>query len=219
MFRLDHFALFAQNFYEATFKISQETGLGNYDGGYFPNYGAAIKIVPLGPDLFLEIEGLVDMAVIKRELANPTEFLQLGIRKRETFAGWCFRTDTEEELEAFAKVRGCQIDRNFLNIDNAQQMMNGDKNVVIMAPLAPDSWPKGMPNVYFWPDMSKHDARYPVQEGTGAKTPLGLAWVEVGGDAAQFDEWFGGLTTASDHPLRCNGKAPGLYALAVATGE
>ena len=30
--------------YETTFKISQETGLGNYDGGWFPKMGVGAKI-------------------------------------------------------------------------------------------------------------------------------------------------------------------------------
>jgi hypothetical protein len=76
-----------------------------------------------------------------------------------------------------------------------------------------------MPNVYWWPDITKHDGRYPVIPGTDRRIPSGLAWVEVGGTARQFEEWFGGYTQASDHPLRFNGKAPGLYALAVKTND
>ena len=219
MLQLDHFAMFSQNFYESTFRLSQETGLGNYDGGFFPNFGIGIKVVPLGPDLFLEIEGVIDFAVIKRELDNPASRLLGLLSKREAFSAYCFRTDTLEELEELAKVAGFEVGYDVLNEDNAQQMMNGEKNITIMAPLAGQAWPRGMPNVYYWPDMSKHDARYPVLEGTGRVTPLGLSWVEVGGTAADFEAWFGGYTKAKDHPLRFNGKTHGLYAIAVNTDQ
>ncbi len=217
MFHLDHFSLITRNQSEATFRLSRETGLGSYDGGFFPKFGAGIRVIPLGEDVFLEIQSLVDLDVMKRELETPSFFGQVLMKRRETFLAWCFRTDTEAELEEFSRVTGHKIDREVLNYENAQQMMNGDKNVVIEAPNALECWPQGMPNVYWWPDMTKHDSRYPVEARTGDREPLGLAWVEVGGTEADFDAWFGGLTRAKDHPVRFNGGKHGLYALGVKT--
>jgi hypothetical protein len=219
MFHLDHFGIFARNHNESTFRLSRETGLGCYDGGYFPNYGVGIRIIPFGNDTFLEIQSLTDLDVIKKELASPGILGHALAKHREAFMLWSFRTDSEAELEEFSRVTGQEIDREVLNSENAQQMMNGDKIVVIEAPNALISAPLGMPNVYFWPDMSKHDSRYPVEIGTGRRTPQGLAWVEVGGTPEEFDGWFKGLTVAKDHPLRFNGRAPGLHAIGVKTDK
>jgi hypothetical protein len=219
MFHLDHFGLFTRNHSEATFRLSRETGLGSYDGGFFPNYGIGIRVMPLGGDTFLEIESLADFDVMKKELAQPTMMGQTLARRKETFLLWSFRTDTEEELEEFARVTGHKIDRELLNYENAQQMMNGDKNVVIEAPSAFVSVPLGMPNVYYWPDMSKHDSRYPVEARTGTKEAVGLSWIEVGGTPADLDDWFKGLTRAKDHAIRFNGLAHGLYAIGVNTTQ
>jgi len=217
MFHLDHFAMYSRNYARTTFQISQETGFGAFDGGFFPTYGLGIRIIPLGPDLFLEIESLIDWDVIRHALATDHPYIKVAMAHPEAFAGCCFRCDTLEELEEFAKRRGVEVNRTELGEANAQQMMNGDKNVVLMAPVATASWPAGMPNVYYWPDMSKHDSRYPVERGTQRIQPKGLAWVELGGTAEIFDDWFAGLTTAADHPVRFNGRAPGLYALAIDT--
>jgi len=229
MLQLDHFALFSYNIYKSTFKLSKETGLGNYDGGFFPNFGAALKIVPLGPDVFLEIQGLIDYEVMKHIAADSSSagldatglsgFVHKAVQKPECFSGWCFRTDTLEELEELAKIAKFHVDHDTLNLDNAQQMMGGDQIVVVEAPSGHVAWNVGMPNVYYWPDMSKHDARYPVIPETDKRKPSGIAWVEVGGTPRQFEDWFGGYTKADDHPLRFNGKTPGLYAIAVNTDD
>jgi len=218
MLQLDHFALFSHNLYRATFNVSQETGLGNYDGGFFPNYGIGIKVVPLGPDLFLEIESLIEYSAIKRLVESDEITLYTkALAHPEVFYGWCFRTDTREELDELARVAGFTVDEVALNEEKCQQMMTGEKVVVVAAPRARDAWPLGMPNVYFWPDMSKHDGRFPATAGTGTVTPAGVAWIEVGGSAEDFEAWFGGYTKASDHPIRFNGKSLGLYAIAVKT--
>jgi hypothetical protein len=220
LLNIDHIAIYAQNHYECTYKMSNETGLGNYDGGFFPTFGLGTKIIPLGPDLFAEIEGFVDAAVLKQLFESPGIFANV-LSKREGFSGWCFRTDSEEELVELARVAGWgEVDREILGEAGAQTMMTGEKVIVMEAPSGLECWPKGLPNVYFWPDMSKHDSRFPVLEGTGdGRTPLGLAWVEVGGTAAELEAWFGGMLKTKDYPIRFNGKAPGLYAVAVETSK
>lgn len=138
--------------------------------------------------------------------------------KPELFFLWSFRTESLEELNELARATGWTVDHDTLNAANAQQMMSGDKIVVVSTPKATELLPSiGMPNVYFWPDMSKHDSRFPVIPETRKKTPTGVAWIEVGGTKEQFENWFCGFVAARDHPLEFNGKAPGLYAIAVNT--
>lgn len=217
MLHLDHIAIFSQNFYEATFNVSKETGLGNYDGGFFPTSGVGIKVIPLGNDTFLEVEGMVDIAIEKAMADTP-----LGkslFAKRVGFMGWAFRSESLEELEEVARLSGFgEVRTDVLDENGAQMMMNGEKVILPMAPPAFDSWPKGMPNVYYWPDMSKHDGRHPVEPRTGdGRTPLGIYWLEVGGTPADLEAWFKGMIKAKDYPLHFNGKAHGLYAAAINT--
>jgi hypothetical protein len=117
-------------------------------------------------------------------------------------------------------TREGEVNQDVLDEKDAQQMMNGDMNIVVMAPTAYESRLRGMPNVYVWPDMNKHDARYSVTAGAGdGRIPRGPSWVEVGGTPVELEEWFGGLTKSDDHPLRFNGKALGVYAVAVNTSK
>jgi len=222
--QLDHFGLFSHNFYKSAFDLSRETGLGHYDGGFFPNYGTGTKIVPFGPDVFLEIEGLVDFNVTKHMLQSQASespvstAIRKMLRKPEVFFLWSLRAESLEEMNELARVAGWTVDHETLNLSNTQQMMEGDKILLISTPTAAVFTPvMGMPNVYFWPDRSQHGARYPVIPETSKKKPTGVAWIEVGGTERQFEDWFHGFTKAKDHPLQFNGKPPGLYAIAVST--
>ena len=216
MLRLDHFCLFSPNHYRSAFLLSRETGLCHYDGGFFPNAGVGTKIVPLSDDVFIEIEGFVDFGIASA-LAGSEMAISKWIGRPEFFAGWCFRSDTEDELREFAQIRGMGVDFESLSESNAQQMMNGDKIVLSVAPSAAEAWPLGQPNVYFWPDMNKHDACYPTDKSTGSYDGQGLSWIEVGGTSDDFDAYFAGMTASKDHPIRFNGKSPGLYSIGAKT--
>jgi len=228
--KLDHFGLFSHNFYKSTFELCRETGLGNYDSGFFPNFGNAAKNVALGPDVYLEIEGLVDYTVIKRIVeseAGASEphvmaFIRKLLAKPEVFFLWAFRAESLAELNEIARVAGWAVDHDTLNQANAQQRMNGDNYPTVSTPKGGEQFASspGMPNVYLYPhdpDRSKQDLRALVIPETSKKKPTGVAWLEVGGTEKQFEDWFGGFAKARDFPLQFNGKAPGLYTLAVNT--
>lgn len=218
MLHLDHYDMISQNFYETTFQISQETGLGNYDGGWFPRMGVGTKMIPLGGDQFLEVAGFVDTEMFKL-LGGAYPFDKM-LSQRQAFFLWALRTDSLEELEELARVCGWGVDRDILNEGGAQMMMNGHKVVVVETPVGFEAVERGMPEVYWWPDMSQHDSRFPIAEGTGdGRVPQGVAWIEVGGTAEALESWFKGMLKAKDYPIHFNGNAPGLYAIAVATSK
>ena len=100
MLHLDHYDMIAQNMYETTFKISQETGLGNYDGGWFPKMGVGAKMIPFGCDQFLEVAGFVDTEMFK-QLGGTYPFAK-WLAHRQAFFLWSLRTDSMEELEELA---------------------------------------------------------------------------------------------------------------------
>ncbi|MDR5785319.1 VOC family protein [Caballeronia sp. LP003] len=216
MVELDHICLAAQNVYEATFRLSQETGFGNYDGGFFPLYGLGHKVVPLSPDVYIEVEGIVDYVQLYD--ANPvTKLYERVTLAGDCFLGLCFRASTMEEMECFAAHQGTTVDTKTLNVDTARQMMNGNRGLAIQVPSALKAWPEGMPNLYFKPDLSNHPASMPVEKGTGRSTPGGVEWIEIGADENQLSSWFGDVVKPADLnvEIRYNGLSPGLYAMGV----
>ena len=218
MLHLDHYDMIAQNMYETTFKISQETGLGNYDGGWFPKMGVGAKMIPFGCDQFLEVAGFVDTEMFK-QLGGTYPFAK-WLAHRQAFFLWSLRTDSMEELEELARVCGWEIDRDILGEEGAQTMMNGHKVLLPEAPVGFTALERGMPQIYFWSDMNEHDSRFPVAEGTGdGREAQGVSWIEIGGTAKELESWFKGMLKAKDHPIHFNGQTPGLYAIAVATSK
>jgi hypothetical protein len=218
MLHLDHYDMFSQNFFETAYQIDQETGLGNYDGGFFPTMGFGTKMIPLGGDQFLEVTGFIDTEQFKL-MSGAYPFAKF-LMHRASFFLWSFRTDTLAELEDLARECGWEVDRDTLGEEGAQMMMNGHKVLLVETPKGFEAVEKGMPNIYWWPDMNDHDSRFPVAEGTGdGREPQGVAWIEIGGTANDLESWFKGTLKAKDYPIRFNGKTPGLYAIGVATSK
>jgi len=218
MIHFDHVCLAAQNVYEATFRLSKETGIGNYDGGFFPLYGLGHKVVPLASDIFIEVESVVDHMALRN--GNPVAKLyEEKTLEGDCFLGWCLRADTMEEMETFAAHHNVTVDAKTLGEDTARQMMNGRRGLAIQVPSALSSWPKGMPNLYFKPDLNDHPARFPVEPGTGSNKGQGVQWIEVGQSESELANWLGPLVkpTELNVEIRYNGGTPGLYALGVKT--
>ena len=218
MIHFDHICLVAQNVYEATFRMSKETGLGNYDGGFFPKYGLGHKVIPLADDIFIEVESVVDHMALRN--GNPVAKLyEAQTMEGDRFLGWCLRADTMEEMHKFAAHHGVTVDEKTLSVDTARQMMNGNRGVALQTPSALSAWPQGKPNLYFKPPGSVHAASLPVEPGTGRVKGQGLAWIEVGESEKELSAWLGDLVAPSSFPfqVRYNGKSSGLHALGVKT--
>ncbi len=90
---------------------------------------------------------------------------------------------------------------------------DGSSPVAMRVPETMKCWNMGLPNLFYIPDLSPHPSRLPIT-GPGVK-PHGIAWMEVGGSEKAMSDWLG--IPATSLPLRFNGKAPGLYAVAVKT--
>lgn len=220
MIHFDHVCLAAQNVYEATFRLSRETGFGNYDGGFFPLYGIGHKVVPLAPDIYIEVEGIVDHTVLKR--GQPlASFFEQQTREGDCFVGWCLRTDSLDELKAFAKHHNTVVDESTTGKDAGRQMMNGNRGFALQTPSALTAWPIGKPNLYFKPGNGPHTASLPTEPGTGSVQGQGLNWIEIGEDEAALAAWLGEIGRPSDFPfeIRYNQKSSGLYAMGVKTGD
>jgi hypothetical protein len=220
MIHFDHVCLAAQNVYEATFRLSQETGFGNYDGGFFPLYGIGHKVVPLSHDIYIEVESVVDHMALKRN--QPlAKFFELQTMEGDCFVGWCLRADAFDELQAFAKHHNTVVDESTTGKDAGRQMMNGNRGFALQTPSALTAWPKGKPNLYFKPEGGTHAASIPTEPGTGSIKGRGLSWIEIGEDEAAFASWLGDIVRPAEFPfeIRYNKQSAGLYALGVKTDD
>jgi hypothetical protein len=218
MIHFDHVCMATPNVYEATFRMSRETGLGNYDGGFFPLYGVGHRVVPLAPDVYIEIESVVDPRMLRQGVPF-TAFMDRQAQDGDRFIGWCLRADTREELDAFAAHHGTVVDEHTTGRDAGRQMMNGTRGFALQTPSALTAWPAGKPNLYYKPMAGAHAASLPVVPGSGNATGRGLAWIEIGESESALKRWLGDIASPSDFPfeIRYNGGSAGLYAMGVDT--
>src|SRR5882724_5991067 len=203
---LDHYMIGVGNIYMAAHKLREETGLGFYDGGFFPNgAGMANKIFPLGGGTYIELNGIVDAGMLDtpngKAMAERTA-------KGEYFGLLAMRVDTKEEMEEIAKRHNSTV--------NTGGRTRPDGPPVKWLSTPSGASQKGRVNWYCHEErINMHPSGQPVVPGPGLVTPLGLAWLEVGGTEQEMTDWIG--QPASNFPYRFNGKAHGLYALAVKT--
>lgn len=220
MIHIDHLCLATPNVYESTFRLSQETGLGNYDGGFFPLYGVGHRVVPLAPDVYIELESIVDQRKL-RDGVPFTAFMARQTQAGERFIGWCLRADTRDELDAFAAHHRTTVDERTTGKDAGRQMMNGTRGFALQTPSALTAWPSGKPNLYFKPDAGTHAASLPVVPGSGTTHGRGIAWIEIGESETALAAWLGDVASPRGFPfeIRYNGGPAGFYAVGVDTDQ
>ena len=219
MIALDHIALWTRNNYRSTYELSRETGLGSYDGGFLPGHGIGQKIVPLGGDVFIEVEGIIDFDVY-RAGSFITDAIARNTVEGDCFMAWCLRSDSLEDLEAFAEHRGTEVQGG---ITGGLITMTGATGADDMAitPSVPESWLFGKPNMYHEPDLTDHMGSRGAQDGTGSVTGQGVAWIEIGGSRDDLRDWLGPVFTATEDAvdIRYNGGRSGLHAVGVNTSD
>ena len=210
MIEIDHVCLAVRNFYEGSQRLLEETGLGHYEGGWFPTKGLANRIFPLGDDTYIEVESAIDTFAYAQGNPAATFFHDVA-KDGDVFLGWCARTDSREELLELGLRSGMPVVADSLRV-----RPDGSTKISERVPDSGYCWRKGIPNLFLVePDqLPRHPSRIASQFGT--KKPTGIDWMEVGGSRAEMASWLGD-DAASNMPLQYNGKAPGIYALAVNT--
>ncbi len=209
MIHIDHLSLAARNLYEASYRLRKETALGFYDGGWTES-GLASKIFPLGGGAYLQVEGIVDVSAVNDPATPGVRRFYDAVAGGEHFRGLGLRVDSMEELEEIAKQRGSRV---YMNLDTGRIRSDGSRIVVAQTPSIGESWTRGMPNWFFFPELNTHPSGQPVVAVPGLVAPRGLAWVEVGGTETEMTRWLG--MPASNLPLRFNGRRLGIHAIAV----
>jgi hypothetical protein len=209
MVEIDHVCLGSKNIFEAAHRYSQETGLGYYDGGWFPNFGLANRIVPCGGDVYIEIEGAVDVHAYEQG-NRAARFFHENCAAGDVFIGWCARVDSRAELEQIAKRLNTDVFESGMRV-----RPGGACGVSARAPDTFRCWKAGLPNFFYVQDMAGHPSRQPASFGSA--TPQGVAWMELGGTEDEMSDYLG--VKASSLGLRFNGGQHGLHAMGIKTSK
>ena len=211
MVEIDHICLGVQHLFEGAYRLRNETGFGDYEGGWFPQTSLANRIVPLGDDTYIEVEAVVDAYQLRA--AEPVSvFFDACVQRGDAYVGWCVRVASREELDRVARRLHADVVEHTLKLLHDGQAGAG----VARVPDAISCWAAGKPNFFYFPDMTVHGSRQ-IPTTPIRCSPQGLAWMEVGGTVEEMSDWLG--ISADMLPLRFNGAAAGLYAVAVNTAE
>ena len=91
MIHIDHIAIGCTDLYEASDRMRKETGLGFYDGGWFPPAGIANKIFPLGGQTYMEIESVVNSSRYSFERGSLGTLFRRSSRESSAPVDYCAR--------------------------------------------------------------------------------------------------------------------------------
>lgn len=209
MIHLNHIALATRNLYEAAFRLRAETGFGFYDGGFNP-VGLGNKIFPLGDASYIQMQGIVDPFGLEDPARPALKRFYDAAAEGERFMGVNLRVDTAQELEAVAARHGLKAQLN-----GPGGRIGADGATMKLWSIAGEL-PPGMPPVYYFEAFNRHPSGQPVEPAPGLVRPGGVAWVEVGGTAADMARWLG-AEAAGALPFRYVDRPPRAYAIGVRT--
>jgi hypothetical protein len=219
MMHINHVALAVPDLFGGCTAFTKETGLATFEAGWYPSWGAGLRMAPLGNSTFLEVAGLVDPRAHER---SPIAKQVLEATNYGAFLiGFCIRVDTVAELEAIAERLDSEIFDSGVarmpdgSYDRAPLMHvnGGEADTLLRSPDTAWCWQQGLPNFFF---MGQEE-HYGDRAAPHKAKPEGIAWLEVGGEEARMREWLG--PDGDDLPLRFNGKEPGLHAVGIASAD
>ena len=207
---LDHFSISSPNLLYGAHRLRLESTLSFYDGGHFLNGDHANRIFPLGANTYLELGGIVNAQSVADPKTRPWWYDKVQT-VGECFTGFGLRVDTLDELREVARKKRYEIAQAPIT----RIWPNGYVLRAFSAPSTLTSWPKGLPNWYWFEDFPMHPSGQPPSTAPKITRPDGIAWIEVGGTEKELYDWLD--VPAGTFPFRFNGKLPGLYAIGVKT--
>lgn len=201
MLRLDHVVFAVRDLDEAADRLRRELGLDSAAGGRHAGWGTANRIVPLGED-YVEL-----LAVVDSDEAAGHPFGRAVISATEGgdhLLATCVATN---DIESVATRLGLDV--------RSGERARPDGTVLRWRYAGMDD-PRREPWLPFfitWDVPAEfHPGRARSAHGIRA---VGIAWVEVAGDADRLRAWLGG----EDLAIRVVDGAPGLRAVALATAD
>lgn len=196
----DHVIFTVRNFDVAAERLQREHGLGSLPGGTHPGHGTGNRIVPLR-SAYLEL-----MAVVDEDEAGASplgQWVRDRVRGGDGPAAVCLRT---EDIEAVAGRLGLEP------VSMSRDRPDGDPLTWRLAGLdrmLADGFP-------FFIEWTSDPEDFPGRmQATHGVRPRGIAWVEIGADASDLDEWVG----PHDLDLRAVGGRDGVRRVAIDTGS
>ena len=213
---LDHIHIACTNVYTTAFDLTKTTKIGHYDGGFGGNVTLGHKIMPLGgKGVYIEIESIVDPFATADASKRPWWYKRAVAVGSPIFSGVRLRVNTMEELGEIAKRHGGTVNPKPI----VRTRPDGPEARFRDAPYssgAADPWEIGKPTWCCWEDrLYAHPSGQPVINTPGLMQPLGVVWMEMGGNKAGMQAWLG--QNPDDLQMRFNGKSTGLYAIGVST--
>lgn len=201
MLRLDHAAYAVRDLDEAAVRFREVYGLVSVVGGRHVGFGTANRIVPLGPH-YIELIGVVD-----RDEAGSSGFGRAVLERTAAGDGWLLVVVSSDDVEREATRLGLEVQVG------ARARPDGSAIRWRMAGIDDPRREPWMPFFITWdiPD-ELHPGRQRAGHGIRA---VGIAWVEVGGDAERLRAWLGD----EELPIRVAGDEPGIRRVAIATSD
>ena len=180
-------------------RVLAGTGLASVPGGRHHGWGTANRIVPL-EESYLELLAVVDRA---EAAADPIGqgFIRL-LRDGDRPLLWVVAT---ADLDATAARLGLPVSAKSRNLPDGTRV--GWRSAGLEVALE-------RPGLPFFIEWQVPAALHPGRMGAPhQRDPYGIAWVEIGADRPELEEWLAG----AELPIRLGG-APGVNAVGVATG-
>jgi hypothetical protein len=198
---IDHVIIVVGDLDAAAARFEREHGLASVAGGRHPGHGTANRIIPLR-DTYLELVAVVDDSEAS---ASPFgSYIQARLAESgEGPVALCLRTD---DIAAIAERNGERAFRMSRTRPDGVEL--SWRLVALDAALE-----LGLPFFIEW-DIADgdHPGHAHVDHRVAA---TGIAWVEVGGDAARLDAWIGSPVPG----IRVVDGAPGVHRVAVSVAD
>lgn len=171
---VDHVIYGVRDLVEATHWFADSFGLASIGGGVHPQWGTANAIIPVGPQQYVELLTVEDPAS-EHPLARAVQHF---ISDGDCPIGLVLRPD---DFDATTARLGLEA------IEGARTNAHGGVVRWRMAGMPEAMGPKRLPAFIEWPARGAN----PDLNGVEA-TPQGWAWIEVGADTRELQEWVGG---------------------------
>jgi hypothetical protein len=199
-FFIDHVIFGVVDADAAATRLRDEHGLGSVPGGAHLG-GTTSRLVPLGPECFLELLGIEDAA------KDDGAWLEATLQGRDRILWWCLGVD---DLDDTAARRGLPL--------RVPQPAEGDRDTLAFRSAGMPQYP--LP--FFLAIVGDRERRHRLQAQRYAAAghtcaPTGFTFVEVGDHQPVLEGWLG-----PDHglPVRyAPGTGPGIHACGIATAD
>jgi hypothetical protein len=199
MLTIDHVVFGTRDLDATAERLAERSGLASIPGGRHTGLGTGNRIVPLGRS-YIELIAVVDEEEAAR--ARFGRWLAEQISSGDGLKGWCLATDDLDPVAAR------------LGLTPAEWTRQRPDGTVLRWRLAGLERAMNDPWLPFFIEWHIHPDDHPGHASASHRIrPMGIAEIEVGGNAAHLERWLGGESL----PVRCRAGPTGVRSLRIAT--